>query len=155
MSRYRVGFLASLFVCATTEVVAQTRDTACTYRSCALRVEPRGFGASVVRGAEGGSVARVGLWGTRPGLTRLVGRSDSAVAYARQYQRLARPAAAFTLAGPLLLAIPAVKWDLGEAARIGVAVGGTAASLYGSTLVVRAHRALSRSIWWHNEALAR
>lgn len=155
MSRLQIGFFVVLFACAATDLTAQTPDTECAYRSCALRVEPRGFGTSIVRGAEGEPVARVALWGIRPGLPSLVSRSDSAVAYARRYQRLAPPAAALTLAGSLILALPAVQRDLGDGARIGVTIGGTAATLYGTTLVVRANRALSRSIWWHNEALAR
>ena len=141
-----------LLFCATA-ASAQVSDTACSYRACALRVEPRGFGTAVVRGAEGEVVARIGVLGARPRLDSLLDRSDSAVVYATQYHRLMPRGAAAGLVGSLLFAAPAFADQVGEGAVVGLTVGAAALSIYGSVLMLRAQRALSRSLWWYNESL--
>jgi len=136
-----------------TAAAGQVPDTACTYRTCALRVEPRGLGTVVVRGAEGEVVARVGVWGTRPRLDSLLQRSDSALIYASQYHRMVPIGAAAALAGSLLFTAPAFTDQLGDGAVIGLSLGAAALSISGSVLMIRAQRALSRSVWWYNESL--
>jgi hypothetical protein len=132
---------------------AQVPEPACTYRECALRIEPRWLGTAVVQGAEGQIVARVGMAGTRPALGTLVVRSDSAVVHARRFERLAPRAAAATLAGSLLFVVPALADQDDPAVVLGASVGGAALTLYGTVALLRAQRALSRSIWWYNESL--
>jgi len=134
---------------------AQAASEPCPYRECALRLEPRGLGAALVRGAEGEVVGRLGFMGVRPDLRLLVSRSDSAVAYAERYQILAPRGAALAGLGSLLLVAPALREDLGDGWVIGATLGGAVSSIAGALLLSRAQRALARSVWWHNEALVR
>jgi hypothetical protein len=134
---------------------AQSPTEPCPYRQCALRLEPRGLGTALVRGVEGEVVGRLGFMGVRPELRILVSRSDSAVAHAERYQRLAPRGAVLAGIGSLLLVAPALREDLGDGAVIAATLGGAASTIAGTILLSRAQRALARSIWWHNEALTR
>jgi hypothetical protein len=146
---------AAALVHAPGSLRAQAASEPCPYRECALRVEPRGLGTALVRGAEGEVVGRLGFMGVRPDLRILVSRSDSAVAHAERYQLLAPRGAVLAGIGSLLLAAPTLREDLGDGWVIGATLGGAASTIAGAILLSRAQRALVRSVWWHNEALAR
>jgi hypothetical protein len=125
-------------------------DGACTYATCALRVEPGFLGASVVRGAEGERVAGLGAGGTRPRLSELVRTSPQAAAYARAYERNARRGALMSAVGTLLLITPAFQDQRVQDYEIAAVLGGAALAVGGSVNLMRANRSLSRALWWYN-----
>jgi hypothetical protein len=73
----------------------------------------------------------------------------------RLIQEISSPprAAAATLAGSLLFVVPALYDQQDPGVVLAASVGGAALTLYGTLALLRAQRALSRSIWWYNESL--
>jgi hypothetical protein len=125
--------------------------SACTYDTCALRVE----GARILRGAEGTPAGRWGLFQT-PDLTYLVQSSERATEHARIFEQTAPTAQWLGLAGALLLVAP--RWETDRnvtSLELGAVIAGAGLSIYGTHLQVRAQRALSRAIWWYNRDLPR
>ena len=158
MRHVRTATRCAMLLCLlaqTAPLHSQVADSTCTYRLCSLRMEPRAFGVAVVRGPAGDPVARVGMWGTRPALSSIVQRSDSALFYARRYERFAPRVAITALASSGLLALAAVGRDHSEGASIGVGIAAIGLSFYGVSVTTSAQRALSRSVWWYNESLVR
>ena len=133
-------------------------SVACTYETCALRVENGFFSVNLVRGQSGERVSRLGGFGT--GVDVLLAGPDSAARYARSYVTASRWSTGLTLIGSIAfgLAIAAVDdWhdsDIGstEAVVVLAATGIVVASIPFS---VKAQRSLSRAVWWYNEDLAR
>jgi hypothetical protein len=152
----RAAFLPALLLTLLLSApgTAQAPAGACPYHECALRVEPRRTATVLVRGAEGEVVGRVGLFGI-PELQGLVAPSDSAVAYARSYQRGARVGGGWLMAGTIASVAPIFLTGWSDEARLAGALAGSAATLYGALTLADAQRALSRAIWWYNGTLDR
>lgn len=131
----------------------------CTYDECALRLEPAWFGQALVRGQAGTRVGLVGGFGG-PRLGHIVQARDSARLYIRAYDRDYTPGA---LTATIGAAAGTVAW-LVAAANDGtherrnwtiIALVATGVTWHGARRVERAHRALSRGIWWYNRDLPR
>jgi hypothetical protein len=131
----------------------------CPYTRCALRLE----GQRLWRGAPPGAPAgRLGFWGAPP-LVPLVAGSDSALAYAREFDRHyaagVRLAGAAGVAAGLLLAVAYGQRDgrvtAGDWALVGGALGALAVGVHGQRRVDRARDALARALWWYNRGLPR
>jgi len=129
---------------------AQAAD-ACTYDTCALRVERR----AIVGGVEGRVVTPIGYFRTDVG--RVPWQSDPARRYARLFARDYTP-------GRLLYVLGTVAYTVGvfEGYRreegftgwpLAAVIGGVGVGVYGSYRLRRADDALSRAIWWHNREL--
>jgi hypothetical protein len=134
-------------------------QAACSYDECALRLEPAWFGEALVRGHGGAKVGLVGGFGG-PRLGHLAQRSDSARLYLQAYDRDYTPGAVTATLGA---AAATVAW-LAAAENEGIherrnwtiiALAGTLLTWHGARRVERAHRALSRGIWWYNRDLPR
>lgn len=142
--------------------LAQTRAIeACSYDECALRVEPRVFGAPrIVRGTFGAPVASLGLFGAD--VERIVQGADSAVRHARVYRASQRWAVAATVAGFVLGSVAIAQCDdtgfifpSCSGSAMPLAVGALAGTFYGAFEYRRANRALARAVWWYNRGLPR
>lgn len=149
--------LLVLLLLAAPPLRAQAPDTtACTYNTCALRVEPSFWGAGIVRGVEGERVARIGFLGTRPRLSQVVAGSEPAVEQARIYERQVPRGTLLLLAGTALLLVPDLTESrLSDEAQIVSTFGGVGLTLWGSATLADAQRALSRALWWYNGQLPR
>lgn len=124
----------------------------CTYAVCSLRLE----GADLVRG-DGVVLGRTTLRGM-PRLAPLVAEVDSALPYARVFDReYPRSRWLAVAAGSLLgVAVGIASQgvdppDHGILLTLGATGTGTALLAWRSE--GRAHRALSRALWWYNGAL--
>lgn len=154
MPTLRLAFLAAVFaVPAAAQPVAA--PGACTYDTCALRVEPGFFGRQIVRGADGEPAGRLGLLGSDLG--DAVRSSERALEQARIYEGTRLPAVLAALGtGALILAasVARVGGDNEELAT-GALVGAAGLSALGVNLQLRSERALSRAVWEYNRDLPR
>lgn len=132
---------------------------ACTYSTCALRVESRLFGSSLVRGAAGAPVGpRLSVFGG--GVDLLLTGPDSAAAHARAYVRDSRRAATLGLLGTVAAVVLIVRTegrptnDI-DGTSTGIAIASVGLSLAAIPFMIRAQRGLSRAVWWYNAALPR
>lgn len=137
---------------------------ACSYDDCALRLE----GARVLRGQVGTRVGQLRVFSATR-LEPLVGSaSDSARLYANEFDRNYGTGARWAAVGGLGLGVVTAflidrrasrgesnEWEGRHWAMAGGLVVSIAASEYGTRRLRRAHRALSRAIWWHNRELPR
>jgi hypothetical protein len=80
--RKALALLTSLWASTSGQSQAQTTATACTYDTCAIRVE----GGRLLRGATSVEVGRLGLW-SAPRMTDLLQGSDSARTYATRFDQ--------------------------------------------------------------------
>jgi hypothetical protein len=156
---------AMLLVLAATRARAQgsapvspPRDSACSYRECALGIAPSWNGLAVVRGAGGPHVANLHFfWPTdiSPALRGdpFARGADSAAASARRAIALRRAGAALTDVGIVATGVALVSGlrarRLQTAQRAAGGVGVTAL-LVSVPLQFAADGALSRAVWWHN-----
>jgi hypothetical protein len=135
---------------------AQAPGPACSYTTCAIRVEPSLFGTRIVRGVEAQPVAQVGIFGARPRLSELVAISEPAVQQARIFERQGPRGTLLLLSGMMLAVIPAFSGESwSDELRLGSGLAGVGLTLWGSFTMAEAQRALSRSIWWYNSELDR
>jgi hypothetical protein len=132
---------------------ARAQD-ACTWDTCALRVQAATLTtpAMIVRGAESAEVIRLGL--LEPEVAPFVMLSDSAVAWARIYDRLYDRGSILGIAGTVI-AVGAPIMLEGVMQKIAFTGVGLAFSVYGGTLTNRANDALNRALWWYNRELPR
>ena len=132
--------------------------SACTYASCALRVEKGFLSNRLVRGAAGERVSRLGSFGG--GIDLLLTGPDSAAAHARSYVRNSRIGGTLGLLGTIAYVVVLVRTD-GHRDRDlddGTEAAAIASFAFGLASVPfnwRAQRSLSRGVWWYNEALPR
>ena len=138
----------------------------CSYEDCALRVEPRVFGAPrILRGNAAAPVGRIGLFGTD--LSRAVSDNEVAYGYARSAEKAQGPILALAIAGGALLAYSVVYYQtdriVGDnfypqrsdnTAHTVALIGGFALSAAGGVLQIRASQAQSRAVWEYNRGLA-
>ncbi|HJR63610.1 MAG TPA: hypothetical protein VJ803_07890 [Gemmatimonadaceae bacterium] len=158
--RTQLVVAVALFVTsAPSGLAGQRAEDACSYDTCALRVERRFWGSDLVRGAAGERMSGLGFFGAD--LTGLVQRSDSAVHYARLYRRDQRVSTVLAVVGGLATVIALAKADPFDAdsdpggAEWAVLVGGLGVVLASGHYQSSASRALSRAIWWYNRDLPR
>lgn len=152
----RFWLVVALLLCGTRAMDAQEamQPAACTYQSCALRVEPGFFGHVLVRGAAGERIGRAFS------NAKLLMNGDSSVVYVERYQRATRTATILQLVGLAgMTAFYAMAMDNRVDRTNGLAVGAVAVSvvsLYASIpFMIRAQRSLSQAVWWHNSEFGR
>jgi hypothetical protein len=135
---------------------ARAAVSSCTYDRCAFRIE----GIDIVQGMEGRRVGRIWPFGV-PAMTQFVAGSDSAVKYARIFERDYPRGTAIGLVGAVMTGaalqgmfddFPPSKVHEEWVAAFAVGLG---AGIWGGILEGRARRALSKSIWWYNRDLPR
>lgn len=129
----------------------------CTYRTCAVRVEPVFLGRALKVGATGDSSSKLGGWGGGVGV--LLAGPDSAAKYANVYVSATRRATTFGLIAAVSFAIVHARTDFSRneprGADAALALGGAGFAIATIPFAIRAQRSLSRSVWWYNEALPR
>jgi hypothetical protein len=143
---------------APTISAAQTTLKACTYDTCALRLERGAFLGDRVRvGLDG---AKVGYGFTGAGVARAVESVPDALAAAKIGQRqrtvgqIVGLVAAFTAAG--LLSNVDFSGDSNDDARFWTAAGvGVAGGVIGGIQMSRSTESFSRAVWLYNKALPR
>lgn len=141
---------------------AQTPPPAqCTYDSCGLRLEPGFFGAKIVRGIQGETAAKVGLFNSK--IERIVQGSDSATRFVRSFRAQHTTAATLGIIAGAVALVSVFQWEPwddgtgngdNDLATAGV-IASSALGLVGAAVEVSAQRALSRAIWWYNRDLPR
>lgn len=137
---------------------AARAPSACTYETCALRVEPRFWSPPrLLRGRDGVEVGKLGAFGG--GVDTLLAGSDSAATYARRYVKAARTSNTLALVGAaayvaLLFHSDNLRNDL-DNTDVALGVSGLAFGIAAIPFGLRAQRSLSRSVWFYNAALAR
>jgi len=138
--------------------VAPLRDSACSYRACALGIAPSWNGLAVVRGAGGPHVANLHFfWPTdiSPALRGdpYARGADSAAASAKRAIALRRAGAALTDVGIVATGVALVSGLRArrmQTAQRAVGGAGVTALLISVPLQFAADGALSRAVWWHN-----
>ena len=130
---------------------------ACTYETCALRVENGFFGVNLVRGQSGERVSRLGGWGT--GVDVLLAGPDSAARYARSYVTASRWSTGLTLLSAIAFGFAIAGADdwpdsVGSTDTV-VALAATGILVVSIPFSLKAQRSLSRAVWWYNDELAR
>ena len=154
---YRCVLLALAAPALYAQAPAAPAPAACTYNTCALRVEPVFLGVALVRGAAGDSTVRLGGFGK--GVDMLYGRSDSATAYARQFVSANKTSSVLSLIAVAALVTVQVRTDRftssADAADVAITIVGASAALASIPFVFRSQRALSRAVWWYNASLPR
>jgi hypothetical protein len=127
---------------------------ACTWDSCALRVQPPTLTTPqmLVRGTQGVEVVRLGL--LEPAVAPFVAYSDSAAYHARTYDVLYDRGSIINIAGTVIgIGAPILlRGTMQKIAFTGVGIGLT---VYGGVLTNKANDALNRAIWWYNRDLPR
>ena len=129
--------------------------SACTYDTCAVRVEPAFFSApKLLRGRAGEEIGRLGGFGG--GVDSLLAGPDSAAAYARRYVTNTKRSAILGLLGTVAFVVALARDDhLADAdpTTATIALTGTAFAVASIPFSLRASRSLSRAVWWYNSAL--
>jgi hypothetical protein len=156
-----IGTLAAAQDTRADSEACRTEAAVGAYHRCALWFE----GNKVRRGSEGTVVAGQGLFGP-PHLTQLVA-GDSAMRYARLFERRSKQSMALVVIGAAVMVLSATQadcsgkysgceydWSFGSPA-FGILLGGAALTGIGAGFQVRATRAGAKAVWWHNERFAR
>jgi hypothetical protein len=139
------------------QVSAARAPIACTYETCALRVEPGGFlsGPKLLRGRVGEQVGRLGMFGG--GVDTLLAGPDSAAAHARRYVSNTRTASAFGLLGGIAYVVASIRsngFRDTDDTDVAIALTGAGLAIVSIPFTIRAARDLSRSVWFYNSAIA-
>jgi len=159
--------LAVLVDSNSTQAQEGVGTTICSYDECALRQE----GQLLIRGSRGTPVGKLGAIKV-PRLVPLIGdragvapSADSALAYARVFDREYPRGIAIGWTGTIAAAIPlAIVYrrledgagaDAADWGWVAATVPGLALQYWGARKVQRARSALGKAIWWHNRDLAR
>ena len=150
-----VGLMGTLW-CAVAEGQAPTGiPAACTYRTCALRVEPDFLGAALVRGASNEKVSRIGGFGGGVGV--LLAGPDSAARYAHAYVHAKRGSTVLGILAGVAAGIVLVRADDSsdwfETTDVVISLVGVGFGLASIPFTIKAQRSLSRSVWWYNAEL--
>lgn len=129
---------------------------ACTYETCALRVEPSFFSPpKLLRGRAGEEIGRLGAFGG--GVDTLLAGPDSAAAYGRRYVTAARRASVLGLIGGAAY-VAAVAHSSNfrdtDGTTTVLALTGAGFAIASIPFTFRATRSLSRAVWFYNAALA-
>jgi hypothetical protein len=140
---------------ASAQAGAVRAPMACTYETCALRVEASYFSApKLLRGRAGEQVGSLGMFGG--GVDTLLAGPDSASAYARRYVTNIRTATTLGLIGTVAAVaaiIHADGFDDPDDTAVALAITGAGFAIASIPFTVRATRSLSRSVWYYNSVL--
>ena len=158
MHRIQLVALASLVVLPfAADAQASRIPSACTYETCALRVEPRFWSPSrLLRGREGVEIGKLGAFGG--GVDTLLAGPDSAANYARSYVKAARTSntlgllSAAAYVGLLLHSDSFGDFDNTDIA-LGISCLGLA--IAATPFAFRLHCSLPVSVWFFNGQFAR
>jgi hypothetical protein len=135
---------------------APRAPSACTYETCALRIEPAFFWSpKLVRGRTGEEVGRLGGFGG--GVDTLLAGPDSAAAYARVYVTNVRRSAALGLIGGIAYVVASVTsngFRDTDDTSVAIALTGAGFAIASIPFTIRAQRSLSRAVWFYNASLA-
>ena len=127
-----------------------SRAAACTYVSCALRVERRFWsGPTLVRGTNGETAADIGSM-RAPDVLPLFAVNDSASKYSQQYVRAARVNHPLEFVGIVLGAIGLAQRERGNAYTL----AGASLLAISIPFQITEERSLSRAVWWYNASLS-
>jgi len=131
---------------------------ACSYDTCALRVEPGFLSAPrLLRGRAGVDVGRLGAFGG--GVDTLLSGPELAAMHTRRYVREIRTANALGLLSAVAFVVVGTRtdWFRDHASDGEVAIGltGTALALVSIPFQLHAKQDLSRAVWFYNAGLAR
>jgi hypothetical protein len=134
---------------------AARAPSACTYETCALRIEPSFFsGAKLLRGRSGEEVGRLGAFGG--GVDTLLAGPDTAAALARVYVTNARRASTLGLIGSIAVIVAYARTDSfrdADDTSLALALTGLGFTIASIPFTLRAQRSLSRAVWFYNAAL--
>ena len=152
----RYALLLALFAlpCA-----LDAQNTACTYESCALRIDYGGLfsSARVVQGADAQRIAKANR---SDELKSVLASNDSASVHYARFEKLDRTS-------DWLGGIGAAAWlggltvgllthaDPGDAPYVALSIAGVSLGMAGGIVGRRAFNQLSESIWWYNAGLVR
>lgn len=141
--------------------VGNAPNRGCSYDACALRLE----GAHLVRGLRGERVGRIGLFRFTRIEPLIAVPSDSAIAYARLFDREYRTGTLMFWTGVIVPQVALAfllkrheqnsRFEPVDGVLTGLAFGGIAVEYVALKKMSRAGRALGRAIWWNNRDLAR
>ncbi len=126
-----------------------------SYDENALRIDEHGGTISIVRGVSETVVAKIGVF-RAVDVAAVVGPSPKAVAEATVFQRNYRPGTWIASLGIATLgaAIGASRIsDLNQAIPTSLTIVSVSLITIGGVKLEKAHRALSRAIWWYNRDL--
>jgi hypothetical protein len=132
-------------------LVAQ--EQACSYASCALRIQSGFFRSRVVAGRLATHVATIGGFGTD--LEDRLTLPDSAAAHVRRFDSLSKTATLLSLTGVVAWAAMTVVDSDNEAAHIGLAGLGLALTIAGAVVRSRGSNELNAAVWWYNRQFSR
>jgi hypothetical protein len=140
---------------ASAQAPAARTPVACTYETCALRIEPSFFAApKLVRGRAGEEVGRLGPFGG--GVDTLLAGPDSAAVYGRRYVMNIKRSSTLGLIGGAAFIVALVRSDNGrdaDATTTAFALAGTGFAIASIPFALRASRSLSRAVWFYNSVL--
>ena len=153
--------LLATLVATTAGAQMATRPALCTYDSCSLRQEL----FEIKRGAGNERIGRFGMFGRTAMTPVVLQTSDSALAYARVFDREYNRGVKMIWTG-IVITAPAMTALLARTEKgheldgvniaLGtVVLGGTVIEGIGGFKMRSAQKALSRAIWWHNRDLPR
>jgi hypothetical protein len=140
----------------TPEAFSQPPSSGCEYDACSLRLE----GTKLVRGRDA-TVGNVGLLSSVSLAPLIPASADSAIAYARVFDRnYGRGAKAVAIGGILsgvAVGLVTMRQEDLTGVKVGIPLLGAAVlvDLWGAPKLKRAQVALSRAIWWNNRELSR
>lgn len=147
--------IVGLFVLAPTATSAQALDTACSYRACAIRLEPGWGGPKLLQGAHGEPVGGLGMFRTN---VAVLESTDSSRAYVARFRRAHRTSQALSVIGGVGMIVfyhAARGADPSNSLSITSGIVGIVALYASLPYTLNAHRHLARAIWWHNSVWAR
>jgi hypothetical protein len=140
---------------ASAQAPAARTPVACTYETCALRVEPSFLsGPKLLRGHAGEEVGSLGPFGG--GVDTLLAGPDSAAVYGRRYVTNVRRASTLGLIGTAAFIVAYVRSDRfrdSDDTSSAIALTGAGFALASIPFTLRAARSLSRAVWFYNAAL--
>jgi hypothetical protein len=140
---------------ASAQAPAARTPVACTYETCALRIEPSFFSApKLLRGRAGEEVGSLGPFGG--GVDTLLVGPDSAAVYGRRYVTNVRRASTLGFIGTVAFVVAYVRSDRfrdSDDTSSAIALAGTGFALASIPFTLRASRSLSRAVWFYNAAL--
>ena len=153
----RLLFLtAALVVAAPTLAQEAVSDSACTYETCALRIDQTLLGPRLVRGES--PVAHGGFLNLGPPpIESAVSESPAALAHAQSYSRDLRTSSWIVYGASALYVLGALDpFDVfGGDVELGAAVGAAGLAVVSLPISLRARRSLNRAVETYNGELER
>lgn len=152
--RHDIAGLALLAALALTSAAGEAQEPDCTYDRCALRLQSRFFGSSLVRGMEQQKVAGLGLFPPRIPLLEQSG--DSVRVHYEAFRSAQRTAGWLNLTG-ITLTVASMIVFLADNDAVGtstaLSVFGVGFGIAGAGFGNRATDELSQAAWHYNRGL--